>query len=176
MDLLKRLKDFNEIINLTTPDPSYGRMGDFGDRIEFEDNEMMFRTGRSYAEIWLNQIKLQYLGLQFSLFWTDETDPPDYGFVDIDGTEGYILDNRGGFILAAKLLQHFRRQFHSLSNVQRLIQNNQIRNWYIEPHLQIISSSNKIITFIDNTGITFYVKAKYYYQTGQIFHPDTSWN
>lgn len=150
---------------------SLGRSADFGDHIEFEDNELSFTTGGSYAETWFNQIKLQYPHLRFSLYWVNESEEPDYGYIDIDGSETGIIDNREGFIRAAKLLDHFRSKLISISNVQELLQKGQIVRWLIEPHLQIMSSPNKIITFIKNNGEVLYVKAQYNPETQQIFPP-----
>jgi hypothetical protein len=160
----------NDILDKAHETELFGLSADFGDNIYIEDNELQFNTGGSYAENWLNQIKLQYPHLIFSLFWYDETNPPDYGFIDTDGAKTSIIDNREGFILASKLLRNFKLKLIRFSDIQR----DQIKQWIIEPSFQLSASPNKIITLIYNDGNVYYVKAKYDEITQQLFPPENN--
>jgi hypothetical protein len=163
---------------------------EFGTDVEFTEEgngylEFIMTTGQTPDMVWFNQIRAQFPMLKFTLFWTDQSETPNFGYIDKNNKQYEITGDTKHFILAAKIFDQYNKiqqQLTTLDNVNFLLQNEYIIRWEIDPSLQTwavpsgnlpglrinTNNPNKIITFYGREGQIYYVKARYDQNTNQI--------
>lgn len=173
--------------------PHGRRIAEFGSDVEITGEndegtwlEFIMETGRSPNTEWINLTRTQFPMLQFTVFWADKDDVPDYGFIDENGREYTLGGGMEGQVKTLKIMDQYdkiQEQFIPLDYIQPLLQNGYITRWEIDPSLQIwavpdgtlpglrISLNNpiKIMTFYGKEGQIYHVKARYDPSTNQIF-------